>query len=199
MDIVIDIQGFRDVEENFIPKEVAVLAINAAITGHWIMTSPCPFEDLPVRAKRENNWLTRNYHGIEWFDGDVNPKNFTIHLRDITRHARYIYTRGQEKTRYLSNLLSRNVYNQEGISPAFKKIRAESRARDATATREGARNPREGSQPIRRDKAYHVGIYDCLRASGRTSGICVVAIGETCEVRTQDSPKSWERRRVERG
>ena len=71
MDIVIDIQGFRDVEENFIPKEVAVLAINAAITGHWIMTSPCPFEDLPVRTKRENNWLTRNYHGIEWFDGDV--------------------------------------------------------------------------------------------------------------------------------
>jgi len=122
MDIVIDIQGFRDVEENFIPKEVAVLAINAAITGHWIMTSPCPFEDLPVRAKRENNWLTRNYHGIEWFDGDVNPKNFTIHLRDITRHARYIYTRGQEKARYLSNLLSRNVYNLEGISPAFKNL-----------------------------------------------------------------------------
>ncbi|KYN41670.1 hypothetical protein ALC56_03931 [Trachymyrmex septentrionalis] len=60
MDIVIDIQGFRDVEENFIPKEVTVLAevlaiINAAITGHWIMTSPCPFKDLPVRAKRENN------------------------------------------------------------------------------------------------------------------------------------------------
>ncbi|XP_018353060.1 PREDICTED: uncharacterized protein F54H12.2-like [Trachymyrmex septentrionalis] len=53
------LEGFRDVEENFIPKEVAVLAINAAITGHWIMTSPCPFEDLPVRAKRENNWLTK--------------------------------------------------------------------------------------------------------------------------------------------
>ena len=29
MDMVIDIQGFRDAEENFIPKEVAVLAINA--------------------------------------------------------------------------------------------------------------------------------------------------------------------------
>ena len=59
MDIVIDIQGFRDVEENFIPKEVAVLTINATITGHWIMASPCSFEDLPVRARRENNWLTK--------------------------------------------------------------------------------------------------------------------------------------------
>ena len=122
MDIVIDIQDFRDAEENFISKEVAVLAVNAAIIGLSILTSPCPFEDLSMRARRENNWLIRNYHGIEWFDGDVNPKNFTIHLRDITRHARYIYTRGQEKARYLSNLLSRNVYNLEGISPAFKNL-----------------------------------------------------------------------------
>jgi len=35
MDIVIDIQGFCDVEENFISKEVAVIAINASITGLW--------------------------------------------------------------------------------------------------------------------------------------------------------------------
>ncbi|KYN13605.1 hypothetical protein ALC57_14203 [Trachymyrmex cornetzi] len=122
MDIVIDIQGFRDVEDNFIPKEVAVLAINATITWHWIMRPPFPFGKLPERARRENNWLTRNYHGIEWFDGDVNPVYFTIHLRAITRHARYIYTRGQEKSRYLSNLHSRNVYNLEGISPAFKNL-----------------------------------------------------------------------------
>ena len=33
MDIVIDIQDFRNAEENFIPKEVAVLATNAMITG----------------------------------------------------------------------------------------------------------------------------------------------------------------------
>ncbi|KYN27633.1 hypothetical protein ALC57_02974 [Trachymyrmex cornetzi] len=92
------------------------------ITGHWIMRPPYPFGELPERARRENNWLTRNYHGIEWFDGDVNPIYFTIHLRAITRHARHIYTIGQEKSRYLSNLLSRNVYNLEGISPAFKNL-----------------------------------------------------------------------------
>ena len=50
-------------------------------------------------------------------------KNFTIYtiyLHDITRHTRYIYTRRREKICYLSNLFSRNVYNLEGISPAFK-------------------------------------------------------------------------------
>ena len=39
MDIIIDIKDFREklIEENFIPKEVTVLAINATITEHWIM------------------------------------------------------------------------------------------------------------------------------------------------------------------
>jgi len=44
-----------------------------------------------------------------------------IQLQDITRRARYLYSRGQEKARYL-NLLSRNIYNLEGISPAFKNL-----------------------------------------------------------------------------
>ena len=65
MYIVINIEDFRDVEENFISKEVAILAINVTITGHWIMISPYPFGDLPERVRRENNWLIRNYHGME--------------------------------------------------------------------------------------------------------------------------------------
>jgi len=122
MDIIIEIQGFRNVDEKFIPKEVAVVAINATIIGHWIMMPPCPFSDLSERVRRENNWLSRNYHGIEWFDGEANLKYFTLQLREITRQTRYIYTRGQEKARYLCELLSRNVYNLEGISPPFKEL-----------------------------------------------------------------------------
>lgn len=122
MDIVIDIQGFRDVNDKFIPKEVAVVAINAPIVGHWIMMPPHPFGELPERVRQENNWLTRNYHGIEWYDGEANPKYFTLQMREITRNTRYIYVRGNEKARYLQNLLSRNIYNLEGISPAFKNL-----------------------------------------------------------------------------
>jgi len=47
MDIVIEIQGFRNVDKKFIPKKVAVVAINATIIGYWIMMPPCPFSDLP--------------------------------------------------------------------------------------------------------------------------------------------------------
>jgi len=99
-----------------------VVVTNATIIGHWIMMSPCPFSDLPKTVRRENNWLSRNYHDIEWFDGEINLKYLTLQLCEITRQAHYIYTRGQEKVRYLRELLSRNVYNLEGISPPFKEL-----------------------------------------------------------------------------
>lgn len=122
MDIVIDIQGFRDAEGKFMPKEVAVVAVNEAFISHCIMMAPYPFVELAEKYRRENNWLSRNFHGIEWFDGTANSKQFMAELREIARQARYIYTRGREKVHYLENTLARNVYNLEGISPAFKNL-----------------------------------------------------------------------------
>ena len=122
MDIVIEIQGFRDISEKFMPKEVAVVAIHNPFVGHWIIIPPHPFDELPEKSKRENNWVTRNYHGIEWFDGETHQKCFMLHLREITRHAYRIYTRGYEKASYLQNLLSRSIYNLEDISPTFRDL-----------------------------------------------------------------------------
>lgn len=121
MDLVINIQGFRDNCGKFISKEVAVIAIGEPIFGHWIMTPPYLFDDLPEKSKWENNWFTRNYHGIE-FDDETNYEYFALQLREITRQARYIYSRGQEKTHYLRHLLSRNIYSLEEISPTFKNL-----------------------------------------------------------------------------
>ena len=70
----------------------------------------------------------------------------------------------------------RKVFTSNHKKDAITYIpRAESRARDAT-TREGARNPQESWQPIRRDKTHHVS----LRAPGRIppisfAGTCAVA------------------------
>ncbi|XP_072756960.1 uncharacterized protein [Anoplolepis gracilipes] len=122
MDIVIDIQGFRDVNDKFIPKEVAIVSIDVPIVGHWIMMPPHPFGELSAKARRENNWLSQNYHGIEWFDGETNLKYFISHLREITRRVRYIYVRGNEKASYLRNILSRDINNLEDISPPFKNL-----------------------------------------------------------------------------
>jgi len=43
--------SFRNVDEKFIPKEIAVVVINATIIGHWIMMPLCSFNDLPEKVK----------------------------------------------------------------------------------------------------------------------------------------------------
>jgi len=98
MDIIIDILGFRNTDEKFIPKEVAIVAINATIIGYWIIMPPCSFSDLPERARRENNWLSRNYHGVEWFDDEVNLKYFMLQLQLHDKPATYIYQRARESS-----------------------------------------------------------------------------------------------------
>ena len=35
MDFVVDIQDFRDVNRQFLPKEMAVVALQELILGHW--------------------------------------------------------------------------------------------------------------------------------------------------------------------
>jgi len=51
MDIIVDIQGFKDVEETFFPKEVAIVSINNAYYAYWIIAQPCSFTEL---------WLVQN-------------------------------------------------------------------------------------------------------------------------------------------
>ena len=41
MDYVIDIQRFYDARRKFLPKEVAVVALQKDIVGHWIVQAPC--------------------------------------------------------------------------------------------------------------------------------------------------------------
>jgi len=37
MDIIVDIQGFKDVEESFFPQKVAIVSINNVYYAHWII------------------------------------------------------------------------------------------------------------------------------------------------------------------
>lgn len=123
MDYVIEIQGFRDIEDHFILKEVAILTLGHDYSGHWIAAPPYPFTQLSTRAKHQNNWLSCYYHGIEWFEGDVPYKQVACNLREVARTARRIYTRGREKARLLQDITTRRIINLEEVScPPFKKL-----------------------------------------------------------------------------
>lgn len=109
MDCVIDIQGFRDLFNKFIIKEVAVVFLNNEAQGHWIYTPPYPFTELPLRVQMCNNLETQQCHGLEWFDGEVPSRQLYATLRDITRKVGTVYVYGSEQAKIIENLTARCV------------------------------------------------------------------------------------------
>lgn len=124
MDFIIEIQGFHTDKGALIPKEVAVVSVNKNFTAHWVISPVCNFSDLPISVRRENNWLTLYKHGIEWFEGDVPEKYLFANLRDLSKHARLIYTRGTEKANLLQQVMAREVINmdEDVQCPSFDKL-----------------------------------------------------------------------------
>lgn len=130
MDYVIDIQGFYDKDNCFVAKEVAVIVVNNQLNreqlkaiGHWIISPPYVFTDLPKNVRTKNNWATRHHHGLEWFEGDVGLRAIHAILREITRTAGNIYTRGREKADYLRNITAREIKNlEESTCPSFADL-----------------------------------------------------------------------------
>lgn len=123
MDYVIDIQGFYDKDDCFIAKEVAVVTLDKEYVGHWITAPAYVFTDLPRSVRAKNNWTTRHHHGLEWFEGDVGIRTLHANLRQITRAAGTIYTRGHEKAKYLQNVTAREIKNlEESDCPSFNDL-----------------------------------------------------------------------------
>lgn len=121
MDIVVDIQGMRGRDSEFIPKEIAVVAVDRPYSAHWIIAPPCHFGELPHNSRKQNNFLSKFYHGLEWFEGDVGCKQVYANLREISRKSRRIYTRGHEKAVLLRDITSRDIFNleEEPDAPSF--------------------------------------------------------------------------------
>ena len=101
----------RDFE--FIPKEVAVVCFPEQFTAHWIVMPPCRFSELPSKSRSHNNYVTRLYHGLEWFEGDVTCKQWYTNLREISHRARTMSTRGNIKAQLLRKVTSREIIDLE--------------------------------------------------------------------------------------
>ncbi|XP_048511154.1 uncharacterized protein LOC125500952 isoform X1 [Athalia rosae] len=123
MDFIVDIQGFRDVYGRFLPKEVALVALENSYFSHWVVQPPYPFTDLSGKECAVNNYVTCYHHGIDWFGGDITLHQLATNLREIARHAHRIITRGREKAKYLQDITSREIMNSEEVDcPVFAKL-----------------------------------------------------------------------------
>ena len=123
MDVIIDIQGFRDRLKKFLPKEVAIVTLQKKSVKHFIVSPPCKFTELPDDVKLTNSYCTTNLHGIQWFAGECNLDTLHKHLYNTAETAVRIYTRGEDKARYIEEVIGRSIINLENYeTPNFVKL-----------------------------------------------------------------------------
>lgn len=122
MELIIDIQGFKDKEGRFLPKEVVVMDVyKPRRQVHWIIKPPYPFAELPPEARLENERLTKYHHGIHWSEGTIKYDHFQMTLNDIVIDCSIydchdgeeliIYAKGHEVVEYLKKCLGRDIKN----------------------------------------------------------------------------------------
>lgn len=122
-DYIIDIQAFHDKDGVYLPKEIAIVALDYNFISHWIVKPPCAYDELPKGIISTNSYLTCYQHGLEWYDGESTLEDVYSSLRVAARDAQNIYVRGFQKVNLLERVLGRNIVNLEEYScPSFKNL-----------------------------------------------------------------------------
>lgn len=115
MPLILDIQGFKAEKNKFIVKELA--AYNGHKTAHYIFKPPFSIKLLPPDLEKQAEWLTHNYHGIDWSEGCTPYFNFGKIIRELTECEESIFVKGKEKASYIKEYSSRPVYELEERPP----------------------------------------------------------------------------------
>lgn len=119
-----DVQCFKDSKDRVVPKEVAIVALHKEFTAHWIVSPICKSWKLRRDIRKQNNWLTVNHHGLDWYDVGVSLSTLHKKLKDIFKTTDKIYVRGKEKAEYLRRLTTREIIDlEEDVNcPPFVKL-----------------------------------------------------------------------------
>lgn len=113
MNIIIDVQGFKDKNNMFIPKEIAILSERHVLI--LLIKPPYPFYYLTNKERVQAAWIEKN-KGILWNEGYVPYSDYKYRLLEFCKNKR-IHTKGYEKVNWLKNILDTdNVYNLETIN-----------------------------------------------------------------------------------
>lgn len=98
--IILDVQGFKDLNKNFIIKELALATHD--YTQSFLIKPPYSFKYLTSVEKKEVKWLERN-KGIYWNEGYIDYREFHRLIVSYIENKK-IVVKGSEKVKWIKNL-----------------------------------------------------------------------------------------------
>lgn len=98
---VIEFQAFRNNENSFVIKELALLELSNGVVRYFIFKPPFPLRSLLLNQYRTNKWLTKSFHHISWEEGSIDYTELENIMVHYCNQFKKIYTSGDEKRRFI--------------------------------------------------------------------------------------------------
>lgn len=112
MEFILDFQGFKNINNEFIVKELAVVSIDGNLYELQLFQPPCQFQQLPTHLQKQVIWLEKQCHGLYWSSGFRSYKDLKEVLNTLFKQSNStIYLKGEEKMKFILNMVS----NHDGI------------------------------------------------------------------------------------
>lgn len=99
MRLVLDVQGFQDENNRFIPKELATY--DGEKISHYVFKRPFDLSLLSPEAHKTAVWLMKYHHCISWNVGFTQLHYFSTILKKLTEDVQYVYVKGKEKANFV--------------------------------------------------------------------------------------------------
>lgn len=105
--VTLDMQCFKDNVNCFIITEVSAVDIKTGtILFHHVVSPPYNCSLLSPEKQREASWLTDNFHGLDWYAGDISYTDAIDKIRNILNSPTTILMKGCEKMKYVNSLVA---------------------------------------------------------------------------------------------
>lgn len=110
MNVIVDVQGFKREDNEFIPKEIAIMWNGRIFV--LLIKPPTAFYNLSKKERLQVSWIERN-RGINWNQGLIPYNLYKSVISDFFKN-KSIFVKGFEKVLWLKDILNnKNVYNLE--------------------------------------------------------------------------------------
>lgn len=112
---IVELNGFRDEHSRFIVKELSINSPSSI--EFYIFKPPHQCQDIVT-----NTWLTKNFHGLNYNEGNVEYNQLRKILQQATALSLLVYAKGSEKCSFISSLIDKPVFDFNHF-PCTKKIK----------------------------------------------------------------------------
>lgn len=119
---VVEVQFFRDKNNKYWIKELCIL--KDGFKALFVSLPPHDWDELPKKLKKVNQYSEERLHQLLWEEGTTEFNDMEGLLKHKTRDSKYIFTKGEEKSRILSEILGRDVVDLTFETPSYQKMEA---------------------------------------------------------------------------